>query len=82
MQIETGLITWGGSGLLAVAVAVGVVKGKMSEYMTFKTHRDICEKERIETDKNLKEIRENMISMHGKINEIHGYLKAMHGGTL
>jgi hypothetical protein len=82
MEIGDGLIQWGVSGILSGGIAFGIIKGRISNLMTFNTHREICEKERAKTDTALSEIRESQKDIHGMIKEIHGYLKATHGGSL
>jgi hypothetical protein len=50
--------------------------------MSYEAHREICAKERAETNKALNQLFDAQKDAHGMIKEIHGYLKAKNGGGL
>ena len=67
---------------IAGLVAFGVVKGKMYNYMSHGEHRDICAKERAETNRIHDKLFAAQAETRDMVKEIHGYLKAKNGGIL
>ena len=63
-------------------VAFGVVKGKLYNYITHEQHRDICSKERTETNRVHDKLFKAQEETRDMVKEIHGYLKAKNGGVL
>ena len=82
MDIGGETITWGVSMVLSAGVAFGILKGKMYNYITYEKHREICAKEREETNRVLSKLYDAEKETHGMIKEIHGYLKAKNNGKL
>ena len=76
MQLDESILVGGLSLLCSGCVAFGIVRGKLNGFLSRHEHADLCKGERKETETALKEIRDTQLDIHGKISEIHGYLKA------
>lgn len=75
VQVETSVITWGIGALVAGGISFGIVKGKLSEFMTFKDHQSICHNAIESVYKTIGELRSENREMYGMIKEIHGMIK-------
>jgi len=82
MDISSDMATWAVSGIASAGVAFGVIKTQLRNTMTYEKHREICEKERTETNRVLDKLFDSQRELHGMIKEIHGFLKAKNGGNL
>lgn len=82
MKLDAEIVQWGISGALAAGITIGIIKGKMYNYITYDRHREICDKERAETNRHLDNLYNGQKEMHGMIKEIHGYIKAKNGGSI
>lgn len=67
---------------VAGLVAFGVVKGKMYNFVSHDQHREICSKERQETNRIQDKLFKAQAETRDMVKEIHGYLKAQNGGQL
>jgi len=82
VEVPSELMQYALTGSLSAGIAFGIIKTQLRNTMSYEAHREICAKERAETNKALNQLFDAQKDAHGMIKEIHGYLKAKNGGGL
>lgn len=80
--MELDFVTWAVGGALSAGVAFGIVKTQLHNKVGYEQHREMCRKEREESNRVAERVFDKLDDCTKMISEIHGYLKAKNGGNL
>jgi hypothetical protein len=82
MNLPVDIAYYSVAGLVGAGVAVGTLKTKVSQAVTYQQHAKLCAAEREDTRKQLEDFRSTLHETAQKVSEIHGYLAGLKGGSL